>query len=164
MSNSIPFVAPPVAPVSLANAQADILEEGIISGFDGISIRIPPVPSGWSSSDSVPSSPISPGVPSRGSSSSSTSSQPPPSFSDLVKRSTRFITSVPAFDVLDKLLCVLNTCRDKKSVTAIGIIGRVDLIVETYRIEVWGNDMNGQPIMVSRSPANNLFLLVIELG
>jgi hypothetical protein len=147
MANAAP---PPVAPVNLVHAHADILEEGIITGFDKISILVPPANSrAWPAYDSSETSPISPGgFPSRGSSSSSTVSQQPPSFTDLVKRSTRFITAVPAADVLDKLMCVLEACVEQKTLTAIGYISNVELNVENYRIEVWGSDVSVSPIMV----------------
>ena len=143
MANAAP---PPVAPVNLVHAQADILEEGIIAGFDKISIR-PPVAVSRGFSDESSEAPTSPGNYSRQSSTSSIGSNPP-SFSDLVKRSTRFITAVPAADVLDKLLCVLESCQAEKIITAVGYISRVELIVENYRIEVWGSEDSGPPLMV----------------
>ena len=132
--------APPVAPVSLVNAQADILEDGIIPSFEPTHISIQnnnlissnSSTKGGSSllsdnSNSIfisnTSSTLPCEIPSRQSSSSSTSSQAPPNFSDLVKRSTRFITSVPAFDVLEKLMKVLDSCRFNKINTIIGQIG-----------------------------------------
>ena len=134
--------APPVAPVNLVNAQADILEDGIIPSFEPTHISIQNnhlIPSNSSTkggsslsllsdnSNSIfisnTSSTLPCEIPSRQSSSSSTSSQAPPNFSDLVKRSTRFITSVPAFDVLEKLMKVLDSCRFNKINTIIGQIG-----------------------------------------
>lgn len=67
----------------------------------------------------------------------------PPHFSDLVKRSSRFITAVPAGDVLDKVEGLLEHHRQQRTATPIGIIGRVSLHWETYRLEVWGADVNG---------------------
>ena len=42
---------------------------------------------------------------------------------------------------------MLEGCCSNKSETAIGVIGRVDLHIDAYRIEVWGTDPNGPPIM-----------------
>lgn len=76
-------------------------------------------------------------------SSNSQSQQPqlgvPPAFNDIVKRSTRFITAVPAHEVLDKVESILEQMRMQKSPTPIGIIGRVELNWDRYRLEVWGN-------------------------
>jgi hypothetical protein len=67
----------------------------------------------------------------------------PPSFSDTVKRSTRFITSVPAAVVLDKVESILETMRFQRMATPIGFIGKVVLDWERYSIEVWGLDTQG---------------------
>ena len=101
--------APPVAPVDLATSHADILEDGIIEGLEPAAgfLSGTAVPHRSSSRESIDT------MGSSGTSRSSSSNQQPPSFSDLVKRSTRFITSVPAADVLQKVMCVLESCRDK---------------------------------------------------
>lgn len=131
-----------VAPAELATSQADVLEDALIDEIAHANILPPSMPyriSSQESIDTLSASPLSTtGVQSR---SSSSSSQPPPSFSDLVKRSTRFITSVPAQDVLQKVMRVLEGCRLDGSPTAIGVIGRVELNWESYRIEVWNTDI-----------------------
>ena len=79
----------------------------------------------------------------------SDSRQPhPPSFTDSVKRSTRFITAVPAADVLSKVETILNAVRLEKADTPIGLIGKVELNWDLYRLEVWGVDVHG-PALVS---------------
>lgn len=103
--------APPLAPDTLVSAQADILadvylEESVKDSHLPVpsptSTVAAPVPSrAWSDGDSMDFSGCIE-VPTR------SSSQAPPSFSDLVKRSTRFITSVPAHDVLQKLSYTLE--------------------------------------------------------
>ena len=45
-------------------------------------------------------------------------------------------------------MCVIESCQSEKINTAIGCISRVDLSVENYRIEVWGSEASGPPIMV----------------
>jgi serine/threonine protein kinase len=67
----------------------------------------------------------------------------PPDFSDLVKRSSRFITGVPAADVLDKVEGLLEFHRVQKTATPVGIIGKVMLHWDTFRLEVWGADVSG---------------------
>ena len=64
----------------------------------------------------------------------------PPSFHDVVKRSTRFITSVPAGEVLETVESILEQCRMHKTASPIGVIGRVELYWESYRLDVWGAD------------------------
>lgn len=64
----------------------------------------------------------------------------PPSFSHLVKRSTRFVTSVAAMDVINKVECLLEKCRIKEVATPIGVIGRIHVNRKMYLLEVWGDD------------------------
>ena len=70
----------------------------------------------------------------------------PPNFSDLVKRSTRFMTAVPAAEVLDKFEQILEEYRFKKVQTPIGLIGKIELHWEIFRLEVWGSDTTGPPL------------------
>mmetsp|Transcript_14875 Transcript_14875/g.22370 ORF Transcript_14875/g.22370 Transcript_14875/m.22370 type:complete len:921 (+) Transcript_14875:144-2906(+) len=63
----------------------------------------------------------------------------PPSFHDAVKRSTRFITSVPADEVLETVEGILEQCRLHKTASPIGLIGRVELHWDSYRLDVWGS-------------------------
>lgn len=71
----------------------------------------------------------------------------PPSFKDSVKRSTRFITAVPPADVLSKVEAILNQVRLEKADTPIGLIGKVELNWDLYRLEVWGTDVHGPPVV-----------------
>jgi hypothetical protein len=71
----------------------------------------------------------------------------PPSFIDTVKRSTRFITAVHAADVLSKVEAILNTVKYEKLETPIGLIGKVELNWELYRLEVWGQDVHGPALV-----------------
>ena len=70
----------------------------------------------------------------------------PPEFSDLVKRTTRFLTAVPAGEVLSKVYDVLEDCRVKRIATPIGSIGKVELRWERFRLEVWGSQTEGSPL------------------
>jgi hypothetical protein len=70
----------------------------------------------------------------------------PPSFNDSVKRSTRFITAVPASEVLDKVESILEQVRLEHVQTPIGIIGKIAIYWAAYRIEVWGADTTGPPL------------------
>lgn len=82
----------------------------------------------------------------------------PPNFSDLVKRSTRFMTAVPAAEVLDKFEQILEEYRFKKTQTPIGLIGKIELHWEIFRLEVWGSDTNGPPLCALQlylMPPNN---------
>lgn len=63
----------------------------------------------------------------------------PPSFHDTVKRSTRFITSVPAHEVLDKFYSILEQCRMENTHSPVGNIGKLELRWETYHLDVWGD-------------------------
>mmetsp|Transcript_15470 Transcript_15470/g.25758 ORF Transcript_15470/g.25758 Transcript_15470/m.25758 type:complete len:1106 (+) Transcript_15470:211-3528(+) len=71
---------------------------------------------------------------------SSLGNKHPPSFHDAVKRSTRFITSVPAEEVLETVDSILEQCRLHRTASPIGVIGRVELYWESYRLDVWGAD------------------------
>lgn len=71
----------------------------------------------------------------------------PPSFHDIVKRSTRFITSVPASEVLETVGCILEQCRIHKTESPVGIIGHVEVSWDRYTLQVWGADAH------SSSPA-----------
>ena len=76
-------------------------------------------------------------------SNNSQSNAVPPAFNDLVKRSTRFITAVPAHEVLEKVEAILESVRRSKGSTPIGNIGKVELNWDRYRLEVWGADTAG---------------------
>lgn len=92
----------------------------------------------------------------------------PPSFMDTVKRSTRFITAVHAADVLSKVEAILNTVKSERIETPIGLIGKVELNWEQYRLDVWGQDVHGPALVAlqlyqlpltstSASPDRNVF-------
>ena len=70
----------------------------------------------------------------------------PPSFHDLVKRSTRFITALPASEVLDKIEHILEQYRFQRFQTPIGLIGKTIICWESFRLEVWGLDTSGPPL------------------
>lgn len=70
----------------------------------------------------------------------------PPSFHDNVKRSTRFITSVPSTSVLETVESILNDCRINKVMSPMGMIGKVELHWESYSLDVWGIDTTGPPL------------------
>ena len=72
--------------------------------------------------------------------------QDPPAFSDLVKRSTRFLTTVPADQVLLKVQGLLEECRFQKTQTPLGFIGKVEMRWDIFRLEVWGLDTTGPPL------------------
>lgn len=61
-----------------------------------------------------------------------------PAFHDMVKRSTRFTTTVPANEVLLKVHTILEDFQKDKSESPAGYIGRVDVNWDNYRIEVFG--------------------------
>lgn len=69
-----------------------------------------------------------------------------PSFNDRVKRSTRFITSVPADQVLSKIEEILHEVSRHRIETPVGYISKVDLNWEHFRLEVFGQDIQGLPI------------------
>jgi hypothetical protein len=68
----------------------------------------------------------------------------PPAFSDLVKRSTRFLTSVPAAGVLDKMASVLQQSRAHNEPTPLGYIRDVQVYRDSYRLEVWADTTHTQ--------------------
>jgi hypothetical protein len=92
----------------------------------------------------------------------------PPNFSDLVKRSTRFMTAVPAAEVLDKFEQILEEYRFKRVQTPIGLIGKIELHWEIFRLEVWGSDTNGPPLCALQlylmPPNNNSPSLAVSPG
>jgi serine/threonine protein kinase len=69
-----------------------------------------------------------------------------PSFHEHVKRSTRFLTSVDAGEVFEKIECILNQCKNGQLESPIGPIRKVELSWKTYRLEVWGTDIIGPPL------------------
>ncbi len=52
----------------------------------------------------------------------------------------RFITCVPAGEVLETVQSVLHTCRATQCSTPLGPIGRLDLNWELFSLDVWGCD------------------------
>lgn len=70
----------------------------------------------------------------------------PPEFSDLVKKSSRFLTVVPAVDVLSKVSSVLEDCRAKRIPTPLGLIGYLKIDWNNFRLEVWGLELSGPPL------------------
>lgn len=66
----------------------------------------------------------------------------PPNFNDAVKKSTRFITAVPAHEVMIQVDKILNDCRIEKTMTPVGLIGRVELDWDTFHLEVWNQDIS----------------------
>ena len=70
----------------------------------------------------------------------------PPSFHENVKRSTRFVTAVPAAQVLLKIENILELCRLDKRHTAIGPILRVNLNWSDFKLEAYGTEIFGSPL------------------
>lgn len=70
----------------------------------------------------------------------------PPNFNDIVKRSTRFVTYVPAIEVMEYLVRILNECRDRGIVTPIGCFGEIQVFHDSFRIEMRGPDMALPPV------------------
>lgn len=70
----------------------------------------------------------------------------PPSFNDMVKRSTRFITAVPAQEVLRTIEAILEDVREHRYETPVGIISKYSINWDEYRLEVWGSDSHGTAI------------------
>lgn len=70
----------------------------------------------------------------------------PPSFHDHVKKSTRFLTSVAASEVLEKIECVLMQCKEGHLVSPLGPIRKIELSWETYRLDIWGADITGSAL------------------
>jgi len=94
-----------------------------------------------------------------------------PAFSDLVKRSTRFLTMVPAVEVLIKVERLLEECKVTRVQTPIGFIGKVMVNWDTFHLDVWGHDTLGPPMcalqlyqlpadtnMISASPSPSIFM------
>lgn len=69
-----------------------------------------------------------------------------PSFNDSVKRSTRFVTAVPATQVISKIESILMDCHTNQIHTPIGYIGRVVVNWSEYLLEVWGTDTSSPPV------------------
>ncbi len=93
--------------------------------------------------DDVPSPVYSSGVPAL---TKLTSGMRPPSFHEHVKKSTRFLTSVSASEVLEKIECVLLQCKDGHLVSPLGAIRKIELSWETYRLDIWGLDVAGSAL------------------
>lgn len=70
----------------------------------------------------------------------------PPNFNEGVKRSTRFVTFVPAIELFDHTECILKECCLKHTPTPAGILSRYEAFGDSFRIEVWGLDVVGAPI------------------
>ena len=128
--------APPLAP-SLLNLP---IIDDLVLGVDEIESGQEPPARGVTSSSS-----IDPAV-ANGTGSGSNATTNPPSFSDLVKRSTRFITAVPAAEVMEKVERVLEECKYQKTQTPVGLIGKIEVHWGDFRVEVWGLDVNGPPL------------------
>jgi hypothetical protein len=137
---------PPLAPMNLAfPSVGDLLApdyEGDDSEHSPISEGRSDLPGGGLRSSRVR---INEDCRSPGGSEASASSQQPPSFTDLVKRSTRFITAVPAADVLLKVEEILEASKANNTATPLGIIGRIELHWESFLLQVWGSDIFGPP-------------------
>lgn len=125
---------PPLAPAQLASPGMDDL----IISEDSRQIVSDPIPNPLSAQSSTSSTGRMSGL-QRGISDNAG----PPSFHDSVKRSTRFVTAVPAADVLEFVESLLEDCRLAKTSTPLGVIGKVVLHLELYRLEVWGVDDMG---------------------
>lgn len=69
-----------------------------------------------------------------------------PQFNDNVKKSTRFTTAVPADKVLLTVESILREVQLKKLETPIGIINKIEVNWENYRLDVWGPDFSGPSI------------------
>ena len=65
-----------------------------------------------------------------------------------MKKSTRFLTIVPAVDVLSKVSGVLEDCRAKRIPTPLGLIGYLKIDWNNFRLEVWGAELTGPPLFV----------------
>lgn len=131
---SPPQYGPPLAPMLFSSPSIDDLvlgdEEMAFSGLGS---------GGIAASSSTTSLQEIPGAGGAGNTN-------PPSFSDLVKRSTRFITAVPATEVMEKVERLLEECRFQKTQTPIGYIGKIEVHWDEFRVEVWGLDVNGPPL------------------
>jgi serine/threonine protein kinase len=83
----------------------------------------------------------------------------PPAFRDLVKRSTRFLTTVPAADVLEKMAGVLHQCQLTHEPTPLGQIQDIKVNAASYRLEVWAAGHQGTP-----SCAIQLYAMPIDMA
>lgn len=134
-SGSLPTTKPPLAPhVILPNAMDDLITDSTLYDFDIDSHCKHSYSGSKANLDSLP-----PKGPLRRDRSDDSSIQPP-SFNDAVKKSTRFITAVPAHEVLKQVENILLDCKISRIETPIGQIGQVELNWDTFRLEVWGND------------------------
>ncbi|RYH29316.1 hypothetical protein EON65_08895 [archaeon] len=80
-------------------------------------------------------------------SSHSTSNAPLPAFTDRVKRSTRFLTVVPAPVILEQVERIMDEVCRAHTETPAGYIGRVSVDWDRYRLEVWNStDLCGPAI------------------
>lgn len=61
----------------------------------------------------------------------------PPAFHDMVKKSCRFITTVPADEVLKTAESILLAGKVSNEVTPIGMISKIELNWSMYKLEVW---------------------------
>lgn len=84
--------------------------------------------------------------PSSGSDLSYHSGNNPPNFNEGVKRSTRFVTFVPAADLFEHIECILRECCLQRTPTPAGILCRFESFSDSFRIEVWGLETAGAPI------------------
>ena len=114
-----------------------------VSPFNPSRSSLPNINSGSSSSSNSNGARICGASSSSVYSTSSQTNTLPPAFNDLVKRSTRFITAVPAYEVLEKVETILESVRIQRTSTPIGLIGKVELNWDRYRLEVWGMDTQG---------------------
>jgi len=89
------------------------------------------------------------------SASSTISNSTLPPFNDLVKRSTRFITAVPANEVMEKLYSILQDVRLQKTITPIGYIQRVGVDWEHFKLEIWGTHNTTVSDHTYHHPYNN---------
>jgi serine/threonine protein kinase len=69
-----------------------------------------------------------------------------PAFSDSVKRSTRFLTMVPATVLLQQVQQILEDVCKQHIETPAGYIGKVVVDWERYRVEVWDINVHGPAI------------------
>lgn len=69
-----------------------------------------------------------------------------PQFNDNVKKSTRFTTAVPADKVLSTVESILRDVQLRKLETPIGIINKIEVNWDNYRLDVWGPDSSGPSI------------------
>jgi hypothetical protein len=111
-----PFTPPPVAPANLGNigvTTPDLLNSSA-DAVEFVEQQTPTLP---------PGAVMVPGA------------QVPPTFHNVTRRSTRFVTSVPAHEVLEKVATVLDQCHRHRSNTAIGPIGEVKISWDNYYLE-----------------------------